>query len=152
MTVHDRTAESAVLEKMLRAGQNVEHLQTLRTRKDGTVFSVILSLAPIRDAAGAIVAICTISHPVTEQKESHRQHRCCRRARLLDRRFAHIAPGARVLGGARVGNGTLVGSGAVVLPGVVIGAHVVVGASAVVRSNVSDGSVVVGVPGRRVSR
>jgi sugar O-acyltransferase (sialic acid O-acetyltransferase NeuD family) len=66
--------------------------------------------------------------------------------------FVHIAPGARVLDSARVGYGTLIGSGAVVLPGVVIGAHVVVGASAVVTSNMPDGSVVVGVPGRRVSR
>jgi UDP-N-acetylbacillosamine N-acetyltransferase len=66
--------------------------------------------------------------------------------------FAHIAPGARVLGGARVGRGTLIGSGAVVLPGVVVGARVVVGASAVVISNVPDGCVVVGVPGRIVSR
>jgi UDP-N-acetylbacillosamine N-acetyltransferase len=66
--------------------------------------------------------------------------------------FAHIAPGARVLGGARVGYGTLIGSGAVVLPGVVIGANVMVGASAVVVSNVPDGCVVVGVPGRIVSR
>jgi sugar O-acyltransferase (sialic acid O-acetyltransferase NeuD family) len=66
--------------------------------------------------------------------------------------FAHIAPGARVLGGARVGFGSLIGSGAVVLPGVVVGARVVVGASAVVTSNVPDGCVVVGVPGRIVSR
>jgi UDP-N-acetylbacillosamine N-acetyltransferase len=66
--------------------------------------------------------------------------------------FAHIAPGARVLGGARVGYGTLIGSGAVVLPGVAIGANVIVGASAVVISNVPDCCVVVGVPGRIVSR
>jgi UDP-perosamine 4-acetyltransferase len=66
--------------------------------------------------------------------------------------FAHIAPGARVLGGARVGRATLIGSGAVVLPGVVVGARVVVGACAVVISNVPDGCVVVGVPGRIVSR
>jgi sugar O-acyltransferase (sialic acid O-acetyltransferase NeuD family) len=66
--------------------------------------------------------------------------------------FAHIAPGARVLGGARVGRGTLIGSGAVVLPGVIVGARVIVGASAVVISNVPDGCLVVGVPGRIVSR
>jgi len=66
--------------------------------------------------------------------------------------FAHIAPGARVLGGARVGRDTLIGSGAVVLPGVVVGARVVVGAGAVVISNVPDGCVVVGVPGRIASR
>jgi len=66
--------------------------------------------------------------------------------------FAHIAPGARVLGGAQVGYGTLIGSGAVVLPGAVVGANVVVGASAVVTSNVPDGCVVVGVPGRIVCR
>jgi PAS domain S-box-containing protein len=37
----------------VRAGQCVENLETLRVRKDGTVFPVSLTVSPIRDADGA---------------------------------------------------------------------------------------------------
>jgi sugar O-acyltransferase (sialic acid O-acetyltransferase NeuD family) len=62
--------------------------------------------------------------------------------------YAHIAPGARVLGGVVVGAEALVGAGAVVLPGVRVGARAVIGAGAVVLADVPAGALVTGVPGR----
>jgi hypothetical protein len=43
---------AAILAKV-RAGQHVDHLQTVRVRKDGTVFPVSLTVSPIRDAQGS---------------------------------------------------------------------------------------------------
>ena len=64
----------------------------------------------------------------------------------------HLCPGVRLAGGVTVGTLTMIGTGAVVLPGVRIGARCVVGAGAVVVRDVADGSVVAGVPARRLAR
>jgi len=66
--------------------------------------------------------------------------------------FAHIAPNATLGGGVIVGRLSVVGAGATVLPGVRIGERCVIGAGAVVRRDVLDGTTVVGVPAREVSR
>ena len=66
MTPQDRTAEAlAVLDK-IRAGQNVERLETMCIRRDGTVFPVTLSVAPIRDADGRVLGLSAIAHDVAE--------------------------------------------------------------------------------------
>jgi PAS domain S-box-containing protein len=43
------------------AGQDIEQLETLRIRKDGTVFPVSLTIAPIRDADGSNVGLSAIA-------------------------------------------------------------------------------------------
>ena len=65
--------------------------------------------------------------------------------------FVHIAPGVHIGGEVSIGQLTLVGIGAVVLPRCRIGAGCTIGAGAVVTRDVPDGSVVAGVPARRVS-
>jgi len=66
MTPQDRITEAlAVLDK-IRAGQNVEHLETVCIRRDGTVFPVTLSVAPIRDADGTVIGLSAIAHDVAE--------------------------------------------------------------------------------------
>jgi sugar O-acyltransferase (sialic acid O-acetyltransferase NeuD family) len=62
--------------------------------------------------------------------------------------FTHIAPGARLAGGVRVGAGSLIGLGAVLLPGRSVGSWATVGAGSVVARDVSDRTVVKGVPAR----
>jgi PAS domain S-box-containing protein len=52
----------------IRAGQYVEHLETMGIHRDGTVFAVTLSVAPIRDAHGAIVGFFAIADDVTQQR------------------------------------------------------------------------------------
>jgi len=66
--------------------------------------------------------------------------------------FAHISPGASLAGGAIVGRGAHVGIGASIAPGVVIGPDAVVGAGAAVVEDVPAGSMVGGVPARKIGR
>src|SRR5664279_5669317 len=63
---NERTGEIEVILAKIRAGQHIEHLQTIRIRKDGTVFPVSLTVSPIRDADGAIIGASTIPHDVNE--------------------------------------------------------------------------------------
>lgn len=53
--------------RQLRAGQKVDHLQTIRVRKDGKRIRVSLTTSPIRDAQGRIVGGSKIVRDVTEQ-------------------------------------------------------------------------------------
>ena len=51
-------------------GEVIDHLETDRLRKDGTVLQVSLSLTPIRDADGVIVGASTIARNVSEARQA----------------------------------------------------------------------------------
>ena len=70
LTPEDRKDEVDAVLRQIRAGQHVEHFETIRVRKDGTVFPVSLTVSPIRDADGAIVGASTIARDMTEQNEA----------------------------------------------------------------------------------
>jgi len=46
--------EPSVLER-IRRGERVEHYETVRRRKDGTLLDISLTVSPIRDAGGTVV-------------------------------------------------------------------------------------------------
>ena len=64
--------------------------------------------------------------------------------------YTILAPGVRLAGGVRTGVGVDIGVGAVVRPQVNIGDGAIVGAGAAVIGDVEAGSVVAGVPARRI--
>jgi len=63
----DRPDQMAGILAKIGAGQHIDHFETFRVRKDGTVFPVVLTVSPIRDAGGAIVGASTIARDVTKQ-------------------------------------------------------------------------------------
>jgi diguanylate cyclase (GGDEF)-like protein/PAS domain S-box-containing protein len=52
----------------LRAGERVEHLETVRRRKDGTLVDVALTLSLIEDRDGCHAGFSSISRDITERK------------------------------------------------------------------------------------
>jgi len=64
----------------------------------------------------------------------------------------HVSTGVRLAGGVRIGEGAHIGIGASVRQNISIGRHALVGAGAVVVDDVSDNTVVVGVPARVLRR
>jgi two-component system, cell cycle sensor histidine kinase and response regulator CckA len=62
----DRTGELAPILDRLRRGELIDHFETRRVCKDGTVIDVSVSVSPIRDAAGAVVGAATVTRDVTE--------------------------------------------------------------------------------------
>jgi PAS domain S-box-containing protein len=69
LTPPDRAGEMGALLTKIKDGQAVRRFRTTRVRKDGTVFPISLSAAPIRDAAGAIVGVAGVFRDVTEQRQ-----------------------------------------------------------------------------------
>ena len=51
-------------------GERIDHYETLRKTKDGRILTVSLTVSPIRDAAGTIIAASKIARNITEQKMS----------------------------------------------------------------------------------
>ena len=65
-----RTGEIMLVLARIKAGQPVEHFETVRVRKDGTVLPVLLTVSPIRDADGAVVGASSITRDVTKEREA----------------------------------------------------------------------------------
>jgi PAS domain S-box-containing protein len=56
-----------ILERLQR-GERIRHYETTRLRKDGTRIDVIVTISPIKNAAGTIIGAATIARDITEQK------------------------------------------------------------------------------------
>jgi PAS domain S-box-containing protein len=63
--------EPAILAR-LRAGQRIEHYETVRIRKDGRLVEISLTVSPIRGPDGQIVGASKIARDITEQRQSRK--------------------------------------------------------------------------------
>jgi len=61
--------ESRILEK-LRAGERIEHRETIRVTKGGKRVNVSLSISPIRDASGKVTGFSKIARDITDRKRA----------------------------------------------------------------------------------
>src|ERR1035438_10090601 len=52
------------------AGQHIDHLETVRVRKDATVFPVSLTVSPICDPDGTVVGESAINRDMTDHKHA----------------------------------------------------------------------------------
>lgn len=64
--------EPLILEK-IKKGDRVEHYETKRIKKDGTLIDVSLSVSPIKDSSGYIIGASKIARDITGQKETARR-------------------------------------------------------------------------------
>ena len=61
--------ESKILERIGR-GERVEHYETIRLRRQGGFFPVSLTISPIKNAEGRVVAASKIARDITERKQA----------------------------------------------------------------------------------
>jgi PAS domain S-box-containing protein len=59
--------EHEILRK-LRAGERIEHYETTRMRKNGERFPISVTISPIRDASGNVVAASKIAHDISDRR------------------------------------------------------------------------------------
>jgi PAS domain S-box-containing protein len=67
---HDE--EPFILER-IRRGEKVEHYETVRQRKDGSLIEVSLRVSPVRDDQGNIIGASVIGRDITERKQIEKQ-------------------------------------------------------------------------------
>src|ERR1043166_8001308 len=78
----DRHDEETEIIRRIRQGKSIEHYETVRRRKDGTLVDVSLTISPIKNLRGKIVGVSKIARDITRQKNTER--RLTEQARLLD--------------------------------------------------------------------
>ena len=64
----DRRSEEDVIIGKIRAGDRVDHFETVRQRKSGELIWLSVTVSPIKDANGTIVGASKIARDLTEQK------------------------------------------------------------------------------------
>jgi PAS domain S-box-containing protein len=61
--------EEDILRK-LRAGQRIEHYETTRMRKNGERFPISVTISPIRDESGTVIAASKIAHEISDRRRN----------------------------------------------------------------------------------
>ena len=70
LSPQDRGDEMTATLSRIRAGQHLDHFETIRVHRDGTAFPVPLSVSPICDADDVIVGASTIARDLTNQGQA----------------------------------------------------------------------------------
>jgi PAS domain S-box-containing protein len=79
--------ETAILQR-IRRGERIEHYETVRRRKDGSLLDISLTVSPVIDEPGRIVGASKIARDVTERKRTEND---LRRANADLEQFAYSA-------------------------------------------------------------
>jgi PAS domain S-box-containing protein len=66
----DRQDEEPKILSRLRRGERVDHFQTVRKRKDGSLLDISLTVSPIRNIHGNIIGASKIARDITQQKRA----------------------------------------------------------------------------------
>jgi PAS domain S-box-containing protein len=71
----DRENEMSAILERIRRGEKVDHFETVRRRKDGSLVDVSLTVSPIRDEKGRIVGASKIARDITARKQAEERQR-----------------------------------------------------------------------------
>jgi PAS domain S-box-containing protein len=79
----DRENEMPAILERIRRGEKVDHFETIRRRKDGSLVDISLTVSPIRDERGRILGASKIARDITARKQAEE------RQRLLTTELSH---------------------------------------------------------------
>ena len=66
----DRSDEETRILERIRRGERIEHYDTVRQRKDGSLVEISLTISPIKDANGKIIGASKIAREITKRKQA----------------------------------------------------------------------------------
>jgi PAS domain S-box-containing protein len=69
----DRQDEERVILTRIRRGERIDHFETVRQRKHGSLIVVSLTVSPVKNAEGKIVGASKSARDITEQKRAQEQ-------------------------------------------------------------------------------
>src|SRR6185436_1815867 len=85
----DRQSEEDDVLARVRGGERVDHFETVRMRRDGSLVDISLTVSPIRDASGRVVGASKIARDISARKTAEAMVE--RNLRLRDE-FISLAP------------------------------------------------------------
>ncbi len=69
----DRLDEETDILRRIRRGERIDHFETVRQRKDGSLINVSLTVSPVTDGSGKVIGASKIARDITEQKRREEQ-------------------------------------------------------------------------------
>ena len=69
----DRHHEETAILQRIRSGDRVDHFETVRQKKNGTLIDISVTISPMRDSTGRIVGASKVARDITEQKRVQRE-------------------------------------------------------------------------------
>ena len=73
MILPDRLSEEPKIIGHIRRGERVDHYETVRRRKDGSLINISLTVSPIMDENGAVIGASKIARDITERHRAQEQ-------------------------------------------------------------------------------
>ena len=64
----DRLTEEQTILQHIRRGERVDHYETIRVAKDGTLLNISVTVSPVRDHTGRIIGASKVARDVTRRK------------------------------------------------------------------------------------
>jgi len=71
----DRLDEEPQIIERVRRGERIDHFDTVRRRKDGSLIDISLTVSPINDADGRIIGASKIARDITERRRAQEQQK-----------------------------------------------------------------------------
>ncbi len=75
----DRRGEEGQVISRIKNGEKVDHFETVRQAKDGSLLEISLSVSPVYDSTGQIVGVSKVARDITDRRRIERE-----RAQLLE--------------------------------------------------------------------
>ncbi len=84
----DRIDEEPQILRRIRRGERIDHYETVRRRKDGSLIDISLTVSPLMDADGRIIGASKIARDVTERHKAQEQRQLL--FREMDHRIRNL--------------------------------------------------------------
>jgi PAS domain S-box-containing protein len=68
----ERLDEEPKILSKLRRGERIDHFETVRRRKDGTLLDISVTVSPIRDRNGRVIGASKVARDITDKKRSEK--------------------------------------------------------------------------------
>ena len=79
--------EPGILQR-IRRGERIDHYETVRRRKDGSLVDISLTVSPVRNAAGEIIGASKVARDITERRRARDQQQLL--LREMDHRIKNL--------------------------------------------------------------
>jgi PAS domain S-box-containing protein len=66
----DRHSEEPQIIERLRRGERVDHFETVRRRKDGSLIDISLTISPVKDKNGKVVGASKVARDISDRKKA----------------------------------------------------------------------------------
>jgi two-component system, chemotaxis family, CheB/CheR fusion protein len=102
----ERQHEEPGIIARIRRGERIDHYETVRRRKDGTLFNISVTVSPLKDEKGQIIGASKIARDVTDRIQTERRRTAQYAvASLLAGSWSTVEAGPRVIESvAAIGN------------------------------------------------